>query len=282
MLSLQDLHGIIEVRDRGTFKHLAFWTIIDLELGTNQAWFGKLEKPWDQVTVQDLSNALGPTSDWGIFPSKSPSFTVAPHLFTDTICTHTPLICEYRSNLDNRDEKIGNALGAAASLMENLVGHPLQYVATYHGVRERRGRITGLVFDSHETTLKKHVESGWVIDVKTIMAGLYCAAGHLHNLGIVHCHINPDNIMMPEYRRPVLVNCWLGEFLGTHVPPKGIAVDPDMHADAPAEWLVTPKRDTDAVEKIRRWLKAVLQWRDRHSPLEWCNPEQYCGPVWEE
>jgi serine/threonine protein kinase len=110
--------------------------------------------------------------------------------------------------LDSADDVgfLARILLAEAFILQHLAAHPHPHLAKYHGVRARRGRITGLVLDRYPRTLLDHVRQGRDLNRDEFVSALESAVAHLHSLGLAHNDINPENIMMGEDNLPVLLD----------------------------------------------------------------------------
>ncbi len=216
ILSLQDLDGVVEGHNpqTGAFEYITFYTFNDDDV----VFFGKLSQPRDEASVSDINAALERVPDCSIFPvlPLDPELTIAPEASTqqDDCFIKRPNMSVYELFVDHdrEDTEPGNdgflarTLLSEALIMQRLSGHPHPNLAKYHGVRVRRGRITGLVFKRYQRTLLDHVRQGLHIDQDEVLHALEPAVTHLHSLGLAHNDIHPENIMMDPDSTPVLID----------------------------------------------------------------------------
>ena len=79
-------------------------------------------------------------------------------------------------------------------------------IVKFYGCRVRRGRITGLVLEKFDDTLKEFVEAGNAVPKTHLMKTLYSAVQHIHSHDLAHNDIHPGTIMINiRTKEPVLV-----------------------------------------------------------------------------
>jgi serine/threonine protein kinase len=83
--------------------------------------------------------------------------------------------------------------------------------------------VSGLCFEKYRTTLSYQVNPGYLnksmflasgrtrvdIGMRESLAGVRDAVSHLHSLGIIHNDIKPENIMIDEMGRFILIDLTL-------------------------------------------------------------------------
>ncbi|KAI1175754.1 kinase-like domain-containing protein [Nemania sp. FL0916] len=143
--------------------------------------------------------------------------------------------------------------------------HPHPNIATYYGCQSANGRVTGLSFERYLFTLldklnpdalnKSEFMSSSDRNVTREFAdrylpGIEAGLRHLHALGLVHNDLNPNNIMIAEDDRPVIIDFDSCRAIGADVRTVRRTFqwfDPDVHVAAETN-------DLDALEEIRIWL----------------------------
>lgn len=105
--------------------------------------------------------------------------------------------------------------------MEQHSREPHPNIVRYHGVRVRRGRITGLVLDKYEKTLLEHVKADMELDEEKPLEVLELAVAHLHSLGLAHNDINPENVTIGHGKRPILIDFGSCQPFGKRVLARG-------------------------------------------------------------
>ncbi|KAG6043558.1 hypothetical protein E4U39_004385 [Claviceps sp. Clav50 group G5] len=89
---------------------------------------------------------------------------------------------------------------------ELLRQHPHPNIAQYRGCVVSDGRITGLCFANYTMTLQQRMEVSTPFDKELCLEGIKRGVRHLHSLGIVHNDIKPNNIMLDEMDRPIIID----------------------------------------------------------------------------
>ena len=209
--SLQDLDAVVETRNpkTGAFEYITFYVFAS----DDAAFFGQLPKDRNEASMQDFSGALEPVPDHIIFPNLplGIELTLAPEAHEEDGCfVKRPNMSMYElfadQESDDGDGFLARLLLSEARVMQRLSQHPHPHIVRYHGVRVRRGRITGLVMDKYQRTLLEHVRQRRDIEQGGFMRAMESAVTHLHSLGLAHNDINPENIMVGPDNLPVLID----------------------------------------------------------------------------
>ena len=194
-----DLDGIVEDRDPATseVRYTTFYVFTD----DDQVFFGQIYKPKAEIPATELTAALQRVPDATVFPvlPHDADITVAPDGSHEHYIKR-PNMAVYE--LYNEDDFLARVLLTEASLMERLARYPHPNIVRYHGVRVRRGRVTGLILDKHQSTLLDYIKCGLDLDQETFLTTLGAAVAHLHWLGLAHNDINPENIMVTFEKLP--------------------------------------------------------------------------------
>ncbi|KAI2620513.1 kinase-like protein [Hypoxylon sp. NC1633] len=148
------------------------------------------------------------------------------------------------------DDFLARMILSEAVTMERIARHPHPNIVRYHGVRVRRGRITGLVLDKYQHTLLEHVRQGMVLDRERFVEALDSAVAHLHSLGLAHNDINPENIMVASETTPILIDFGSCQPFGKRLTTQGTPGWADSF-----DGLSSKQHDDFALGKIREWFE---------------------------
>ncbi|KAK1768689.1 kinase-like domain-containing protein [Phialemonium atrogriseum] len=196
--SLQDL-TIIEAWDseRNTSKYITFYVVTPDE----EVYFGQSPKKKKDMTLAEYSAALQRVDDDEIYPvcPGDTDLTIAP----DNI--NSPCVYIKRPGLNNYEtlkesNLIPKALLDETVIMEQISKSPHPNIIKYHGCRVRRGRITAILLEKLDSTLKQYASTPDFqrLDKASFFEALKSAVDFLHSLGLAHNDINPDNIMVKD------------------------------------------------------------------------------------
>lgn len=125
--------------------------------------------------------------------------------------------------------KLSTLILDEAKACEILSVHPHPNIAQYLGCTVEGGRITGLCFVKYGMTLLERVSKGsHAFDADLCLCGIQDGIQHLHKLGLIHCDINPANILMSgDGDNPIIIDfdsCRReGEHLGLKAGTRGWA-----------------------------------------------------------
>ena len=92
--------------------------------------------------------------------------------------------------------------------MENGPDPRADHIINYHGVLESNGRIPGLVFDCLPNVLQLRCTESPLrpLDVDKVINGVRAALSYLHEYGLCHNDVGPQNIGLTADEEAVLVN----------------------------------------------------------------------------
>jgi len=245
-----------EVDEAGEFQYATF-AVVDED---DTAYFGKLNHPKHSITFEQLTSALTPIPDEGIFPEWAPSSVILTRA-QDTLPANTyvkhPNLYEYdvleKSSVVNL---LSKDLLEEAKVMEILSQYPHPNIIHYYGCRVRRNRITGLVLDRHPISLIDYVmDKVGPVHKEPFMQALESAIYHLHSLGWAHNDVNPGSVLVNKEGMPVLIDFAsareIGAKLGSRRGTKGW-IDGKLKDYNTSE----KAHDIFGLEKIRTWLDA--------------------------
>jgi serine/threonine protein kinase len=197
------------------------------------------------VNLAELSIVSIPTSQiWPPFPHH---YTRVPEPLLRDCHIKGPSLIHYGDTKASTD--VASLLLEEAEVCEVLRTHPHPNIAQYLGCRVIDGRITGLCFVHYGENLSEWVKNGHALDIDACLEGIKDGIKHLHGLGLVHCDINPTNIVMNR-EEPVIVDfdsCRpMGERLGLKAGTKGWTREDLTSAQQ--------EIDDDGILKIQHWL----------------------------
>ncbi|KAG6219138.1 hypothetical protein E4U26_007325 [Claviceps purpurea] len=116
-----------------------------------------------------------------------------------------PSLMDYKENL-TEESIITKLILHEIEALELLRKHPHPNIVEYRGCVVTDGRISGLCLAKCKATLRERIEVGTPFDKDLFLEGVERGVRHLHSLGIVHNDINPDNVMLDELDRPIIID----------------------------------------------------------------------------
>jgi serine/threonine protein kinase len=129
---------------------------------------------------------------WPLFPTH---FTRAPEPLPQSLYVKQHSLLHYGDTAASTN--LGTLLLHEARICEILRANPHPNIAKYHGcVVDEEGRITGLCFTKYGVTLSQRVKDSRPFDRKLCLSNIHKGVEHMHMLGLIHCDINPNNILM--------------------------------------------------------------------------------------
>jgi len=237
-----------EAAGRLMFSYLSVFAKQDGKLyyGKWRERFGKPETLDDLQEIKEVATEdVGPElkTTWSGVHVKT------PHLFT--------LL------KPNVDQKIAREVEACEIIRKN----PHPNIATYYGITEANGKVSGICFkryvdNLHLTFNPAHLskemfrERGRDLvqgEMKHRLDGLLAGILHLHSLGLVHNDINTSNVKLDEDGNFILIDFDSCRRIGEDLEEESGAGrtfgwhDPDVKT-------ALPKNDLDAFEELRIWL----------------------------
>ncbi|KAG6190951.1 hypothetical protein E4U10_004582 [Claviceps purpurea] len=114
-------------------------------------------------------------------------------------------LMDYKENL-TEESIITKLILHEIEALELLRKHPHPNIVEYRGCVVTDGRISGLCLAKCKATLRERIEVGRPFDKDLFLEGVERGVRHLHSLGIVHNDINPDNVMLDELDRPIIID----------------------------------------------------------------------------
>ena len=139
-----------------------------------------------------------------IWPSFSAQFGRAPEPLPQDCYVKRPSLLHYGDT--KASTELSSLLLNEAEVCEILRASPHPNIAQYLGCIVENDKIMGLCFVKYGMNLKERVtEDSRPFDTDLILCGIQEGIRHLHSLGLIHCDINPANIVM-NGDTPVIVD----------------------------------------------------------------------------
>jgi len=129
-----------------------------------------------------------------IFPSFSTEFTRAPDPPSSKLFVKRPSLLDYGDTPASTSQS--TLILNEARICEILRRYPHPNVAEYLGCLVEDGKITGLCYVRYRGTLSERVRAGHLLERESCLKSIEDGIRHIHSLGLVHCDINPTNILM--------------------------------------------------------------------------------------
>jgi serine/threonine protein kinase len=224
------------------------------------------------ISNEEYEAALKPIPDDWVFPELTADLakqiTIAPNDGVgEGLFIKRPKLSAYDP------EEVGKYLPSAPRMLleeihilETLSKNPHPNIVRYHGVRVRRGRITGIVLDRHDTVLdalENENEKALMasLDRNKIMTGLESAVAHLHSLGLAHNDLNPSNVLIGKDKEAILTDFGSCQPFGNMLVSLGTEgwIDEDFTTSE-------KKHDLAALPKIKAWLDNVYEGNSTGLP----------------
>jgi len=199
----------------------------------------------------DLSTLeLHPIPTTKLWPKYLSQFSQAPHPLPSNTFVKRPSLLDYGDTPASSD--LGSLILSEARVCEIMKASPHPNIVEYLGCLVDEGTIAGLCFVRYEDTLAKRVRHGSPIDRKACLESIADGIRHIHSLGLVHCDIKPDNILMDG------TNPRIGDFDSCHVEGKKLGIKAGtegwaMHESSTATYDL----DWYGLSKIKDFLQEV-------------------------
>ncbi|TVY33743.1 MAPK/MAK/MRK overlapping kinase [Lachnellula occidentalis] len=144
------------------------------------------------VNLIDLKPIPIPTSKiWPEFPKH---FTRAPEPLPGNCYVKRPSLLYYGDTVASTE--LGDLTLHEAEVCEILRASPHPNIAEYLGCVVERGRIKGLCFLKYDMTLSQRVAQARPFSAGSFLQYIKEGIQHLHSLDLIHCDLNPNNILM--------------------------------------------------------------------------------------
>ncbi|KAM0718045.1 hypothetical protein Q7P37_006377 [Cladosporium fusiforme] len=223
------------------FKYTSITAFVD-----GKPYAASSEQHMDDVDCVDLLDVIQPVPLDNINPRCPAGFLHATSPNPEAHYLKTPFFTY-------EDSKpgctfIADCLLGEATALEKLRHHPHPNVVEYLGCVVSEGRITQLCLKQYEGNLQDHTQPLSKQQRDDIFEGVVSAVKHLHDLGLAHNDIGPQNICLDSAVRPVIVDFDACLPFGTQLL-KGVGAE---------KWggrLVSdPENDFQGLDDLKDWL----------------------------
>ena len=134
---------------------------------------------------------------WQIWPPFPAHLTRAPDSIPPYGFLKQPNLLPF-DDVDASAE-VRHLLLSEAEVYEILKAHPHPNIAQYLGCRVENGKMVGICLVRYDMDLFQWIrERSRPFDPRILADGIEDGIEHLHSLGLVHCDINPANILMDD------------------------------------------------------------------------------------
>lgn len=190
-----------------------------------------------------------------IYPAFNPIFTQAPNPLPPKTYVKRPNVIYYGDTTATMN--FAPTILNEVNKCEVLRRHPHPNIAQYLGCLVEGGRIYGICFVEYQQSLAQRLREKADLNVDGCIRGIENGVNHLHSLGLIHCDLNPQNIMMND-DDPVIIDFDSCTFEGE---PLGLKAGTEGWADSHVE-LAKRKGDLFSLSKIKEALVARTRERD--------------------
>jgi hypothetical protein len=145
------------------------------------------------INMLDLDLIPIPVSEiWPQFPKH---FKRAPEPLSETCYVKRPSLLYYGDT--EASTGVSDLVLHEAQVCEILQRSPHPNIAEYLGCVVEKSRITYLCFVKYDMTLSQRItQVSRPFNAEYILRSVEEGIWHLHSLGLIHCDLNPTNILM--------------------------------------------------------------------------------------
>ncbi|KAK7428193.1 hypothetical protein QQZ08_005259 [Neonectria magnoliae] len=223
-----------------------------LDKDTHSVWAGSLEIPRTRVKIQQAMKCLHLVPEDQIYPAVSPDMSLT------AASDYTP---EEDSWLKRPDialySQFDDSTVLAEEFLEEIRVHqliqknPHPNLVEFRGCLEKNGRVVGVLLKRYAMTLSARVEGSkqTPFDRTSCFEGIQAGVKHLHSLGLAHNDINPENVMLDDQDRPVIIDMASCKQFGEDLYQLGTPGWNDGY-----EEISSRVNDEIGLQKILKWL----------------------------
>jgi hypothetical protein len=164
----------------------------------SQCYYAIVEQRYSSASeINPIDLDLIPIPASQIWPPFPANFTRAPEPFPQNCYVKRPSLLNH--GVTDASTEVSTLLLSEATAYEIISAHPHPNIAQYLGCIVDGGHITGLCFVKYGITLSERVtKDPRHFDKELCLRRIQNGIQHLHKLGLIHCDINPANILMSE------------------------------------------------------------------------------------
>lgn len=168
-----------------------------------RAYFGRLERPAEEVDEGDVLSSLQLVPPEAIYPAFEDGLTEA--LTTDPAKHYLKAPSFTWDDCQPGMTFVADCMLHEARVLERLGPYRHPNVIRYHGCEVKDGRITYLCLEKAQSNLVDYVERGRnKINVSELLQDVEAGVKFLHSLSLAHNDINPENICIVADRAVIV------------------------------------------------------------------------------
>ena len=231
-----------------TFEHT---NIVYVDKAEYTAWYGEVGTTERETSLEQAIGCLRRVPDHEVYPSSNPDIpatAISDYELTSDTWIKRPNIIVY-------DQLAGCTWIADEFRREimtyrHLQQHPHPNVVHFKGCLQRGSFIVGILLKRYPITLDQHkYKCDETFDRQACLDGIQAGLDHLHSLGIAHNDLKPNNIMLDEEGRPIIIDLDASRPFGEVLAHGGT---PDWN-DGFSQHS-SKANDEIGLRKIREWL----------------------------
>ena len=92
------------------------------------------------------------------------------------------------------------------NLLHMIRDNPHPNLARFHGCVASNGYIQGLCSERYKMTLRSAMDEKVALEIPAFTRQLWRAVFHLHDMGVIHNDLNPNNIMLNEHNEAIIID----------------------------------------------------------------------------
>ncbi|KPM41375.1 hypothetical protein AK830_g5195 [Neonectria ditissima] len=258
--AVPDIHSFTSViesfeeDDDGNIK-FACTKFVVVDKGNRSVWAGSLDIPRTRVKIQQAIDCLRLVAEDLIYPLSSPDMPLtaaSDYTLEEDLWLKRPDITIY--------SQVADSTVIAEEFLDEIRAHqiiqksPHPNLVEFKGCLEKNGRVVGVLLKRYVVSLSARVKgrNHTPFDRTSCFEGIQAGVNHLHSLGLAHNDINPENIMLDDQDRPVIINMGSCKRLGEDLYQIGTPGWNDGF-----EEVSSKSNDEIGLQKIMQWILTV-------------------------
>lgn len=224
-----------------------------------RAYFGRLDRPAEEVDEGDVLSSLQLVPPDAIYPAFEDGLTVAPTTDPRTHYLKAPSFtwedCQPGTTF------VADCMLHEARVLERLNQYHHPNIIRYYGCEVKDCRITYLCLEKAQSNLVEYLQSGRIKkNVSELLHEVEAGVKFLHSLALAHNDINPDNVCIVG-DRAVIVDFDSCLPFGQRLM-KGVSFTSD-HDGCP---LSAAENDQEGLRDLKDFLDSFGRATPGHSP----------------